>query len=112
MTISMLCKTIFSISICDFHKKNETQPHIENPYPVNTLENLLYHKCWIDLVQWHMEDEIRSPSIDPVIGMEWKRRIDSSNQDRTNIVEHIDEYFNSIYNSVIPKKMRKSIQKA
>ena len=65
----------------------------ENPFPSNSIDHLLYRKNWVDTVQWHYEDLIRDPHIDPVEGMNLKRKIDASNQDRTDIVEYIDGYF-------------------
>jgi len=53
----------------------------------------MYKKAWIDTVQWHLEDIIRKPSIDPKEALAIKRRIDKSNQDRTDMVEEIDDYF-------------------
>ena len=65
----------------------------ENPFDAQTLDHLLYRKNWIDTVQWHFEDLIREPNIDPVAALELKRKIDASNQDRTDTVEYIDSYF-------------------
>ena len=73
---------------------------IHNPYEQNTLDNMLYQKNWIDSVQWHLEDIIRDPEIDPVKALEIKRRIDRSNQERTDLVEQIDQYFIEIYSNV------------
>ncbi|AMQ00384.1 hypothetical protein AY601_3518 [Pedobacter cryoconitis] len=101
--ISDLCKNIFISAIQDYHYKNEIDQSVENPYPIHTLEHLLYLKCWIDLVQWHMEDEVRNPLIDPALGLDWKRKIDASNQKRTNLVEEIDDYFYSKYFQINPK---------
>ena len=65
-----------------------------NPYPsTDLLNHLLYRKNWIDTVQWHYEDIIRDPHIDPVAALDLKRKIDVSNQDRTDMVEYIDSYF-------------------
>ncbi|MFC3854684.1 DUF4254 domain-containing protein [Chitinophaga sp. GCM10012297] len=75
---------------------------IENPYEKTAIEHLLYAKNWIDTVQWHLEDVIRDPKIDPVKALEMKRWIDRSNQERTDMVEHIDSYFLDKYNTVIP----------
>ena len=84
---------IFKESIDKYHLIDEVDQAFENPYPADSLEHLLYRKNWIDTVQWHYEDLIRDPEIDPVEGMKLKRLIDASNQDRTDTVEYIDSYF-------------------
>lgn len=91
--ISKLCNKIFQDVINDYHVHSDIDQPIANPYSGNTIEHLLYLKCWIDTVQWHMEDVVRNPQIDPVEGLQWKRRIDQSNQERTDVVEYIDSYF-------------------
>ena len=73
---------------------------IHNPYQKDSIENRLYLKCWIDTVQWHYEDLIRDPNIDPVEALALKRRIDKSNQDRTDLVEDIDSWFRNHYSEV------------
>lgn len=91
---SALCNTIFNQAISDYHTTDNVDTPINNPYPSgNLLEHLLYHKNWIDTVQWHLEDIVRNPHIDPVEGLGLKRRIDASNQERTDMVEYIDSYF-------------------
>ena len=75
-----------------------------NPYPSDALEHLLYRKNWIDTVQWHYEDLIRDPEIEPGEGMKLKRLIDASNQDRTDTVEYIDSYFLNNFKNVAPQK--------
>ena len=72
--------------------KDNVDTQINNPYDRDSIENRLYLKCWIDTVQWHLEDIIRDPHIDPVEALNLKRRIDRSNQDRTDLVEQIDSY--------------------
>ena len=84
---------IFKESINKYHLIDEVDQAFENPYPADSLEHLLYRKNWIDTVQWHYEDLIRDPEIDPAEGMKLKRLIDASNQDRTDTVEYIDSYF-------------------
>lgn len=84
---------IFDKVVDAYHIHNDIFFSFGNPYPAHTLEHLLFEKCLIDTRQWHMEDEVRNPSIDPSKGMEWKRLIDRSNQERTDIVERIDDYF-------------------
>ena len=92
--ISTVCNTIFEQCINDYHKTDNVDTAISNPYPSSSLlEHLLYHKNWIDTVQWHLEDIVRNPTIDPVAGLGLKRRIDASNQERTDMVEYIDSYF-------------------
>ncbi len=76
---------------------------INNPFKGNTIEYLLYAKNWIDSVQWHLEDIVRNPTIDPAEGLALKRRIDASNQVRTDMVEYIDGYFLLQYASMKPK---------
>ena len=91
---SALCNTIFDQAISDYHITDNVDTPINNPYPSsNLLWHLLYHKNWIDTVQWHLEDIVRNPNIDPVEGLGLKRRIDASNQERTDMVEYIDSYF-------------------
>ncbi len=87
------CNNIFNQSISDYHLTDDVDAQIKNPFPVSTIEFLLYKKNWIDTVQWHLEDIIRNPNINPVEGLAIKRRIDSSNQERTDMVEFIDSYF-------------------
>lgn len=91
---------IFKRAIDDYHLYDSIDEHIRNPYPPETISNLLYLKCWIDTVQWHVEDEIRNPEIDPAEALVFKRRIDKLNQDRTNKVEQLDDYFLSRFNNV------------
>lgn len=86
------CTRIFEQSIHDYHRSDDVDAPHRNPYPPDSLDALLYRKNWIDTVQWHLEDIVRDPAIDPVIGMAVKRRIDSSNQQRTDLVEAIDEW--------------------
>ncbi|MFT6798632.1 MAG: hypothetical protein ACJAWA_000745 [Nonlabens sp.] len=86
---------IFQTVIDKYHVANTVDQSFENPYDRNTylIEHLLYRKCWIDTVQWHYEDIIRDPQIDPVAALTLKRKIDASNQDRTDMVEYVDGYF-------------------
>jgi hypothetical protein len=88
-----LCREIFNRSINDYHVTDNVETPINNPYKKGSLEALLYHKNWIDTVQWHYEDIIRDPEIDPVAALTLKRKIDASNQERTDMVEYIDSYF-------------------
>ena len=102
MTFSQLCNKVFNLAINDYHVKDNVDTQINNPYDRDSIENRLYLKCWIDTVQWHLEDIIRDPHIDPVEALNLKRRIDRSNQDRTDLVAQIDSYFRMIYNDVKP----------
>ena len=100
MSFTKHCNEIFNQAIRDYHIKDDIDTPINNPYKRETIENRLYLKCWIDTVQWHFEDIIRDPHIDPVEALSLKRRIDRSNQDRTDLVEQIDSYFRQKYNDV------------
>lgn len=86
---------IFAEVINKYHEINTVDQPFSNPYDKDSelIEHLLYRKCWIDTVQWHYEDIIRDPNIDPVGALKLKRQIDASNQDRTDMVEYIDSYF-------------------
>ena len=100
MTFTQLCNKVFNMAINDYHVKDDVDTVINNPYDRDSIENRLYLKCWIDTVQWHLEDIIRDPHIDPLQALKLKRRIDRSNQDRTDLVEQIDSYFRMKYNDV------------
>ena len=100
MTFTELAMPIFQQAIIDYHKLDNVDQPIVNPYTTGTIEYYLYLKNWIDTVQWHFEDIIREPNIDPVEGIQLKRRIDKSNQDRTDLVEMIDSYFLDKYKDV------------
>ena len=99
---SMISKTIsiFKQSINNYHQFDDVDTVLQNPYPAGSLDALLYHKNWIDAVQWHLEDIIRNPNIDPVEALQLKRRIDASNQERTDMVEYLDSYFLDLYKDV------------
>lgn len=96
---------IFQDVIEKYHVINTVEQPFTNIYDEKTelIEHLLYRKCWIDTVQWHYEDIIRDPQIDPVAALTLKRKIDASNQDRTDMVEYIDSYFLEKYKDVTPK---------
>lgn len=102
MSFTQHCNEIFNQAIRDYHVKDNVDTPINNPYDEGTIENRLYLKCWIDTVQWHFEDIIRDPNIDPAEALVLKRRIDRSNQDRTDLVEQIDSYFRQVYSEVKP----------
>ena len=100
MTFTEKANQIFQQAISDYHLKDDVDTPINNPYERESIEYSLYLKCWIDTVQWHLEDIIRDPHIDPTEALSLKRRIDHSNQDRTDLVEDIDTYFRKIYADV------------
>lgn len=93
---------IFQQSINDYHVKDDVDTEVVNPYGKDSLEYLMYLKNWVDTVQWHLEDIIRDPNIDPVEALKIKRRIDKSNQHRTDMVEYIDSWFLQKYKEVNP----------
>lgn len=93
MKFSQDANKIFDAVVNDYHKVDDVDAPICNPFAPMTIENILYLKNWIDTVQWHLEDIIRNPEIDPIEALAIKRRIDKSNQDRTDLVERIDSYF-------------------
>lgn len=93
---------IFNRSIADYHLHDNVDYPIQNPFKKGSIEHLLYAKNWIDTVQWHLEDIIRDPEINPVEALKLKRRIDASNQDRTDMVEYIDSYMLDKYKDVKP----------
>ncbi len=94
------CNTIFKQAIADYHLIDQVDAPLINPYAMGSIEALLYHKCWVDTVQWHLEDLVRDPAIDPVVGLSLKRRIDASNQLRTDLVEQIDDYLIQLFSVV------------
>ena len=100
MAFSNLCNSIFEKSVADYHVTDSVDAPMNNPYELKTIEYYLYLKNWIDAVQWHMEDIIRNPAIEPTEGLVIKRRIDKSNQDRTDLVELIDSFFLDQYKNV------------
>lgn len=103
MPAAVDCYNVFQRSIEDYHQFDDIDKIASSPYPAGSFESLLYEKNWIDTVQWHMEDLIRLPQIDPSEGIKIKRRIDKSNQDRTDMVEKIDDYFLEQFKSVTSK---------
>lgn len=103
MSFSDSCNKIFDACIVDYHKADDVDAPMQNPFEDKSISQLLYHKNWIDTVQWHLEDIIRDPNIDPIKALALKRRIDASNQERTDMVEYIDSYFLSLYKDVAAK---------
>ncbi len=104
--ITHTAKRIFQSAVDDYHIKDRVDQPFSNPYDtdVDFLEHLLYRKAWIDTVQWHYEDIIRDPQIDPEAALKLKRQIDASNQERTDMVEYIDSYFLNEYKDIEPKE--------
>ena len=100
MTFTKKANEIFNQAIRDYHLKDHVDTPINNPYERGSIDFNLYLKCWIDTVQWHLEDIIRDPHINPAEALGLKRRIDRSNQDRTDLVEEIDTYFRKKYADV------------
>ena len=102
MTFTEIANKIFKEVIDTYHVIDDPYQPFSNPYNKDTslLEHLLYRKSWIDTVQWHYEDIIRDPNIDPIAALDLKRKIDASNQDRTDMVEYIDSYFLDKYTDV------------
>ncbi len=92
--------SIFEDCIRTYHVEDNVDQAFQNPHPTEAVEHLLYKKCWIDTVQWHYEDLIRDPEIDPVAALDLKRKIDASNQNRTDLVEYIDSYFLDKYRNI------------
>jgi hypothetical protein len=104
---SKLAYSVFEQSIRDYHQFDNVDQPINNPFPKEKFEHLLYFKNWIDTVQWHFEDIIRDPNIDPIAALKLKRRIDASNQERTDMVEYIDSYFLQKFAAVLVKENAK-----
>ena len=105
--ISKKAIKIFEKAVNDYHVYDDISRNPNNPFENKSFEHLLYEKNWIDTVQWHYEDIIRDPDIDPSEGMKLKRLIDSSNQNRTEMVEYIDSYFLNLYSNVNPQENAK-----
>ncbi len=93
----------FDKCIADYHLTDDVDASFKNPFQSDSFEALVYHKCWIDTVQWHLEDIIRDPNIIAENALLIKRRIDSSNQDRTDRVEMIDDYYLELFEGVKPQ---------
>ena len=104
MNFSTECNRIFWANTLEYRRLHDVNATFSNPYPPATMQALLCEKNWIDNVQWDLEDIIRNPEIDPVEALGIKRRIDSWNQRRTDIVEQIDTLFFEQFAKVTPKE--------
>ena len=93
---------IFNRAIEDYHRHDDVDHVFETPFAAGSLDALLYEKNMVDTVQWHLEDIIRNPEIDPAEALLIKRRIDRSNQERTDMVEYIDSYLLNKYKNIVP----------
>lgn len=101
-SFSLFAWNIFEKSIQDYHIHDDVDISEKNPYEKGSLEHILYAKNWIDTIQWHLEDIIRDENINPIKALEIKRRIDASNQKRTDLVEFIDTWFLNKYKDITP----------
>ena len=104
MSFAKDANKVFDQCVADYHVHDNVDAAASNPYPEKSIGRVLYDKCRIDAVQWHLEDIIRDPGIDPVEALALKRRIDASNQDRTDMVEELDTYFRTLYKDVKPQE--------
>ena len=93
---------LFEHQVAEYHKTDNIDAPCGNPYKEGTFEALLWEKSWVDTVQWHLEDLVRPDDVDPVYALQLKRRIDRSNQHRTNLVECIDDHYMALYSNVPP----------
>lgn len=100
MTFAQNAFDIFDRTTALYHNTDDVDARHNNPYEEGSIEHVLAAKNWIDAVQWHLEDIIRDPEINPVAALSLKRRIDRSNQDRTDMVEELDTYFRTKYADV------------
>lgn len=100
MKFAEKCNEIFDKATAAYHVTDRVDAPYTNPYPAGSIEAILFDKNWIDVNQWHMEDLIRAPQINPAEAVVLKRRIDSSNQERTDMVENIDSWFRDKYQDV------------
>lgn len=107
MNFSEQAWKVFNQSINDYHLLDNVDAQEQNPFPEKSLEHILYKKNWIDTVQWHLEDIIRDENINPVEALQIKRRIDTSNQQRTDLVEYIDSWFLHKYKDITPSENSK-----
>ena len=94
---------LFERQVAEYHKTDSVDAGQNNPYGAGTFEALLWEKSWVDTVQWHLEDLVRPADVDPVYALQLKRRIDASNQHRTDLVERIDDHYMMQYKDVAPQ---------
>lgn len=102
-SFSALARRIFAEAIETYLIEGGVDIPAPVRYTDGTIEQDLFRKNWIDHAQWGLEDIIRDPDIDPTDALRIKRRIDRSNQERTDLVELIDSYFLTIYKDVTPQ---------
>ena len=101
------CIEIFNKAINNYHVVDDVYQSFSNPFGEDSIESTMYLKSWIDTVQWHYEDIIRDPNIQPEAGMDMKRKIDKSNQHRTDVVEQLDDYYITLFKAVTPQSNAK-----
>jgi hypothetical protein len=101
LPISQVANTVFDELIIKYHILDDISQQIDNPYPTQQIAFLLYQKCWIDSIQWHVEDLVREPGIDPSLGLSYKHLIDKLNQQRTDTVEKIDDFYVDFFSEVV-----------
>lgn len=94
---------LFERQVAEYHKTDSVDAGLNNPYGAGTFEALLWEKSWVDTVQWHLEDLVRPADVDPVYALQLKRRIDASNQHRTDLVERIDDHYMMQFKDVAPQ---------
>ena len=93
---------LFERQVAEYHKTDSVDAELKNQYGEGTFEALLWEKSWVDTVQWHLEDLVRPDDVDPSYALQLKRRIDRSNQHRTDLVERIDDHFMALFGRVAP----------
>lgn len=93
---------LFEQQIIEYHKTDNVDAPENNPYLEGSFEAVLWEKSWVDTVQWHLEDLVRPDDVDPVYALQLKRRIDRSNQQRTDLVERIDDHYYMQFKEVTP----------
>ena len=93
---------LFEQQIIEYHKTDNVDAPENNPYLEGSFEAVLWEKSWVDTVQWHLEDLVRPDDVDPVYALQLKRRIDRSNQHRTDLVERIDDHYYMQFKEVTP----------